>query len=99
MRNDGLSNDSLSTLSNDRLDTPGPIVDPDDHVFIVTHSYDSEILVNEEVFTSVRDGLTRSAVIDNEHSCNASYAASLTSKFVLGVLTTRSETMPLSTSM
>ena len=93
------SNDSSSTLSNNRLGAPGHIVEPDDHSFTITYTYDSEILVNEEVFTSVCDGLTRSAVFDNEHSCNASYAASLTSKFVLGALTTRSETMPLSTSM
>ncbi len=99
MGNGDLSHDSLSTLSNGGLGTPGHIVDPDDRSFIITYSYDGEMLASEEVFTSVLDGLTSSADFDNEHPCNAFYAASITSNLVFGVLTTRpemSKTMPLS---
>lgn len=96
IRNSGLPNDSPSTFSNDRLGTPGHMVGPDDDLFTITYSYDGDILVSEEVFTSVLDGLTSSAVFDNQHPCNAFYAVNLASKLVFGVWTTRTETILLS---
>ena len=72
------------------------IVDPDDRSSIITNSYDGETLASEDVVTSVLDGVTSSALLDNQHPCNAFYTASLTSRLDFGVVTPGFKTAPLS---
>lgn len=67
----------LSPFTNRRFCTPGQTVDPDDHSFTISSSYDGETTAGEEVFTSVLDGLKSSAIFDNQHPSNAFYAVSI----------------------
>ncbi|CAD6590636.1 MAG: hypothetical protein ASARMPRED_004951 [Alectoria sarmentosa] len=83
-------------LSNGRLGAQRHIVDPDDRSSIITNSYDGETLASEDVVTSVLDGVTSSALLDNQHPCNAFYTASLTSRLDFGVVTPGFKTAPLS---
>ena len=97
MRNNDLSH-RMSTLPNSKSGILGYTVDPDDCPSTITYYDDGETLASEEIFTSILNGSTSSAILHNQDPCNAFFAINITCTIVFGVRTTRLGTMLLSYS-